>query len=129
MKNRTVINIGAFILGGVSGSSALQTAQIADPPISWGDIPFIFFGTALGLVFVLGLQILRRKSKWAHCGIRIFMPITLFVLGAGGVALAICTFRSAVIPASLFFLSAGAGLLVGLGISSMLFQWKFKQQP
>jgi hypothetical protein len=126
MKNKTLINIAAFVLGGISGSSVLQTAQTADPPINWGDIPFIFFGSVFGVVFVLGIQILRRDSKWAHWGIRIFIPIALFVLGAGAAAITIAAFTGGVIPASLLFLSAGAGLLIGLGVSSMLVRWKFK---
>jgi hypothetical protein len=38
-------------------------------------------------------------------------------------------FAGGVIPASLLFLSIGVGLLIGLKASSMLFRWKFKQQP
>ena len=120
MKNKTLINIGAFVLGGISGSSALQTAQIANPPINWEDIPFIFFGCTFGVVFVLGIQILRRDSKWAHWGFHIFMPVALFVFGAGTAAVTIAAFAGDVIPASLLFLSAGVGLLIGLGVSSML---------
>ncbi len=127
MKKRGLINIGAVVLGGICGSSALQTAEIADPPINWQDIPFIFFGSAFGGVFIPGIQILRRNPKWAHWSIRIFMPIALFVFGAGGVAFAISVFGNGVIPASMLFLSAGVGLLIGLGISSMLSRWKFKQ--
>ena len=129
MKNKALINIAAFVLGGISGSSALQTAQAADPPISWGDIPFTFFGSVFGVVFVLGIQILRRDSKWAHWGIRIFLPIALFVFGADCVALTITAFAGGVIPASSLFLSIGVGLLIGLKASSMLFRRKFKQQP
>ena len=129
MKKKTLINIGVFILGCVSGSGALQTAQAANPPINWEGIPFIFFGSAFGVVFVLGIQVLRRESKWAHWGIRIFIPIALFVLGSGAAAVTIAPFAGGVIPASLLFLSAGAGLLIGLGVSSMLVRWKFKQAP
>ena len=121
--------MGAFVLGGICGSSALQTAKIANPPINWEDIPFIFFGSAFGVVFVLGTQILRRDSKWAHWGIRIFVPITLFIFGAGGVAVIISAFGSGVIPASLLILSAGVGLLIGLGVCSMLVRWKLKEAP
>jgi len=129
MKNKTLINIGAFVSGGICGPSTLQTAQIANPPINWKDIPFIFFGSAFGVVLVLGIQILRRDSKWAHWGIRIFMPIALFLFGAGGVAVTISAFGSRVIPASLLFLSTAVGLLIGTGISSILLRWKFKEAP
>ena len=129
MKKKTLVNIGAFVLGGICGLSALRTSQIANPPINWEDIPFIFFGSAFGIVFVLGIQMLQRDSKWAHWGIRIFMPIALFVFGAGGVAAAISAFGSDVAPASLLFLSAGVGLLIGLDVSSILFRWKFKDLP
>lgn len=118
MKNKTLFNIAAFVLGGVFGSSVLQTAQITDPPINWEDIPFIFFGSAFGVIFVLGIQILRRDPRWAHWGIRIFTPITLFVLGAGSVAVTISALGSGIIPASLVFLSAGVGLLVGVLFTS-----------
>ncbi len=129
MKNKTLINIGAFVLGGIFGSSALQTAQMANPPINWGDISFIFFGSAFGVVFVVGIQILRQDSKWAHWGVRIFMPLALFVFGAGAVSVTIAAFAGGVIPANLFFLSAGVGSFIGLGVSSMLIRWKFKQVP
>lgn len=129
MKNKTLINIGAFVLGGVCGSSALRTAQTANPAINWEDIPLIFFASTFAVVFVLGIQILRRDSKWAHWGIRVFMPIALFVSGAGGVAVTIAAFAGGVIPASLLFLSVGVGLLIGVGVSSILVRWKFKQAP
>jgi len=126
MKNKTLINIAAFVLGGICGSSALQTAQTANPPINWGDIPVIFFGSLFGLLFVLGIQILRRNSKWAHWGIRIFVPIALFVFGAGAARVTLAAFADGVNPASFVFISAGVGLLIGLGVSSMLVRWKFK---
>ena len=127
MKKKILINIAVFILGCVFGPSALQTAQIANPPINWEDIPFIFIGSAFGVIFVLGIQVLRRESKWAHWGIRICTPIALFVLGAGAAAVTIASFADGVIPASLLFLSAGVGSLIGLGVSSMLARWKFKE--
>ena len=123
---KTLINIAAFVLGSISGSSAMQPAQTADPQINWWNIPFIFFGSAFGVVFVLGIQILRRDSKWAHWGIRIFVPIALFVFGAGAVAVTMAAFAGGVTPASFVFLSAGVGLLIGLGVSSMLIRWRFK---
>jgi hypothetical protein len=129
MKNKTLINIAAFALGGIFGSSALQTAQTTNPPISWGDIPVIFFGCVFGAVFVLGIQILRRDSRWAHWGIRISVPIALFVFGAGSVAVTMAAFAGGIIPPSLLFLSIGVGLLIGLAAFSMLFRWKFKQPP
>jgi hypothetical protein len=129
MKIWYLIVVGALILGIISGSSALQAARAANPPITWGAISFIFFGSAFGVVFVLGIQLMRRNSKYAHWAIRLFLPISVYVAGAGASAAMLDRVRGSVSPPSLFFLIIGGGLLVGLGASWGLFRWKFRSAP
>jgi hypothetical protein len=68
MKIWRWIIAGVLIAGVLSGSSALEQGAAARPSIEWTDIPFVFFGSAFGMLFVIGIQLFRRNPKpslWA----------------------------------------------------------------
>ncbi|MGL6161263.1 hypothetical protein, partial [Microbulbifer sp.] len=81
--------IAVFLLGLVSGPSALESARASVPPIEWSAIPFVLVGSVVGILFVLGMQLARRNPKPAWFAIRAFEAISLAFLGAGLGALAV----------------------------------------
>lgn len=127
VKTDYLISFAALILGGLLGPTALVSAQAANPPIQWTALPVIFLGTAFSMVLVLGLPIIGRKRQWARSGIRFFVPASLFVVGASIVAVFADLLNSGSTPATFFFLVIACGMLVGLGVSSIVFRLRFKQ--
>ena len=41
-----------MIAGLLSGPGALEAGAVAQPPIEWSDIPFVFVGSVFGMLFI-----------------------------------------------------------------------------
>ena len=119
MKIKFVVLTGLLIFGILSGESALQSAHASKPPIGWPDLPFIFGGTAIGMLFVIGLQILRSNPKYAQWAILFMSSASAYFLASGLSAVVIA---GQISPASLLFVAMGSGATIGLLISWWLFK-------
>ena len=120
------LNVGALVLGLLANPLALGAANSSSPPIDWLAIPFVFIGGALGILFVLGIQILRSDPKYGRLGVRVFEPLSVLMLGSGIGALGMSGVSGELGPSSIVFLAIGLGLLVGVALSSFWFRVRFK---
>jgi|GEM_PF-3245682 len=125
MKVKLIILTGIALLGIFSGESALLSANSSKPPIEWHALPFIFGGTALAMLFVIGIQILRSNPKYALRVITLMLVCTAYFLFSGVSAAVIATDFS---PASLLFFSMGSGASLGLLISWWLFKIRHRNK-
>jgi len=121
MNTKVTLSIAAVILGLVSGNSALVAAQSAKPPLDWGAVQFSFIGCVLGMIFVIGIQILRSNPKYANFAITGMLAVSLYILSSGAIALII---SGTISPPSIFMLVIGIGALIGVGISSLIYKWR-----
>jgi hypothetical protein len=125
MKKK-LINISALILGLILGPFSLASANASKPPIDWTSILFLFLGSFVGVLFVIGIQIFRRKEKYGRWALSFFMPASLFFFGSGISALITAVIRSELGPASCLFLIIGIGLIAGVVLSKNIYQRKLK---
>lgn len=122
----TWINIAAVTVGLALGPSSLASVKVAQPPIDWSAIPFTLAGCVIGAIFVTGIQILRKDSKYGRPVFSIFVPLSVFMLGAGLGALVTGILKGEYGPPSFFFLAIGAGLMSGVLLSRIAYRAKFK---
>ena len=115
-----------MIAGVFSGSGALEAGAAAQPPIEWSDIPFVFVGGVLGMLFIIGIQLFaanQNSGKWA---LWLLGPASLYFFVSGLSAVFFAASRGEVTPHALLFFSVGAGTLLGVGVSWLIYRWRFK---
>jgi hypothetical protein len=117
MKIKIVIFIIMIIVGAFSGQYAYKIALASKPPITWIDINFIFVGSIIAMLYVIGLQVLRRKSKYGQWAIYFSSFIVANIISSG---LAAVVFAGKITPASVLFLAIGGGSIIGI-----LIAWRF----
>ena len=115
----------AVLAGSVSGSSSLEAAASSQPPISWGSLVFLFFGSLFGLALVLGLQAALINAKALRWGWPFFLYGAVFCAVSGLAALLVAFRGPGAAPYSFLFLVLGVGMLCGLGLVRLLFKGKF----
>jgi len=108
------IAIVAALVGLALGPGSLDSAAAAQPPIRWDDLPFSFVGSVLGMIAVVGFQLLRRDEKYGRWAFRAMGPITAFVTASGVSAIGVALYSRQNGPAAWLFLSAGLGMALGL---------------
>ena len=126
MRIKATLPIAAVVLGLASGKSALVAVQSAVPPIDWGSIQFAFIGCVIGIVFVIGIQILRSNPEYGRFAITGMLIASLYFVSSGVSALIIGSTFS---PASVFILVTGAGALPGVGLSSLFYKIRHASTP
>ena len=120
------IVIGVVIAGLFSGPGALEAGAAAQPPIEWSDIPFVFVGGALGMLFVIGIQLFRREPKFSKWALWLLGPASLYFFVSGLSAVFLAASRGEVTPHAVLFFSVGAGTLLGVGVSWLIYRRRFQ---
>lgn len=115
-----------MIAGVFSGSGALEAGVAAQPLIEWSDIPFVFVGGALGVVFVIGIQLFRRESKFSKWALWLMGSASLYFFVSGLSAVFLAASRGEVAPHVVLFFSVGAGALLGVGVSWLIYRRRFQ---
>ena len=124
--NRTkLIGIGLAAIGLISGPYALRSAQMAQPPLGWSDLVFIFVGCIVGIFLVLGFQALARNSRAVRWGWLLFGANAVFFVGAGVSSLITGLVVGSEGPSSVMFLVIGVGISVGLALCRFCFRSAF----
>jgi len=126
MKPWHWIVIGVVIAGMFSGPGALEAGAAAQPPIEWSDIPFVFVAGALGMLFVIGIQLFRREPKPSKWALWLLGPASLYFVASGLSAVLLAASRGRVAPHAVLFFAVGAGTLLGVGVSWFLYRRRFK---
>ena len=126
MKPWHWIVIGVVIAGMFSGPGALEAGAAAQPPIEWSDIPFVFVAGALGMLFVIGIQLFRREPKPSKWALWLLGPASLYFVASGLSAVLLAASRGRVAPQAVLFFAVGAGTLLGVGVSWLLYRRRFK---
>ena len=129
MKSKYWIVAGVLIIGLLSGPGALEAGAAAQPPIKWSDIPMIFFGSIFGMLFAIGIQLLRREPKPSQWALRFLSLVSLWFAASGLSALMWVVARGGVAPHAILFATVGMGALLGVWICWLLFRWCFKNAP
>ena len=104
----------------------MVAAQSATPPIDWSSIQFAFIGSVIGMLFVIGIQTLRKNPKYGSLAIIAMFMVSLYFASSGVSALII---GGTISPVSLFILVIGLGALLGVGLSSLLFKFRHASTP
>jgi predicted membrane channel-forming protein YqfA (hemolysin III family) len=108
------IAVGAAVVGLASGQGSLESAAAAQPPLGWGHLAFVFIGSIIGMILVVGFQLMRKDEKYGRWAFRFMTPITIFIAGSGLGALGVALYSGRHGPAAWLFLACGAGALLGL---------------
>lgn len=77
------VSVGVVIAGVLSGPDALDAGAAAKPPIQWPDIPIAFFGSVFGVLFVIGIQLVRHNPKPSQWALYFFVPVSLWFAVSG----------------------------------------------
>jgi len=125
MRTVQVLSIVAVISGLMLGPWALQSSQAASPPFSWSDIPFVFVGSAIGVLFVVGFQVLMGKQGPARVASWFFGIIGIHVASSGVSAAVVAALRDDVGPGALLMVSVGTGTIMGALLAGMAYRAKF----
>ena len=115
-----------MIAGMFSGPGALEAGAAAQPPIEWSDIPFVFVAGALGMLFVIGIQLFRREPKPSKWALWLLGPASLYFVASGLSAVLLAASSGGVAPHAVLFFAVGAGTLLGVGVSWLLYRRRFK---
>ena len=121
-----LIYILALIAGMLLGPSSLISAKAASPPIDWASIPFVVTGSIIAVVFIIGIQIIRKDPKYSRVALKIFKSLSVVLLGSGLGALATSVYKGEYGPASFFFFAIGVGLITGVLFSEAVYRAKYK---
>jgi len=114
-----------MIAGVFSGSGALEAGAAAQPPIEWPDIPFVFFGSVFGMLFVIGIQLFRREPKYSKWALWFLGPASLYFIASGLSAVFLAASRGGVAPHAVLFFALGAGAILGVWISWLIYRRRF----
>jgi len=125
MQIQKSINIAVFIIGIVLGLFAYPPAETFQPPLKWNHMPFLFFGSFFGVLFVAGIQLIRKNPKYSRTILMFFIPLSILTLGLGAGSFAMSMYYDEISPYSMLYLVIGGGLTIGVGISKMIFNARF----
>jgi hypothetical protein len=125
MKHHRLVNALAFGAGLIMGPYALSSANLAQPPIDWRAIVFVLLCTPLAILFVIGIQLIRKNPKYSKSMIMIFTPLAVLLLGTGIGALASGIYYDEVGPASFLYFVIGAGLVVGMYVANIAYKVRY----
>ena len=125
MKQYQLVNALAFGAGLIMGPYALSSANTAQPPIDWRAIVFVLLCSPIAVLFVIGIQLIRKNPKYSKSMIKIFTPLTVLLLGTGIGALASGFYYGEVGPASFLFFVIGAGFMVGMFVANLVYKVRF----
>ena len=114
-----------LIAGLLSGPSAMDAVASATPPIVWSTIPIVFFGAFVGLLFVVGLQLIRHDSSSSRWVLLLLGALSLVLVGSGISSFALSLLRANVEPSSVFFLALGVGAVLGAWVCAWIFRRRF----
>lgn len=120
------IFVGVVIAGVLSGPGALDAGAAAKPPIQWSDIPFAFFGSVLGMLFVIGFQLFRHDPKPSRRALYFFGPASLWFAVSGLSAVIFAFARGNSGPYAYLFLAVGVGSLLGVWVCWLMFRRRFE---
>ncbi len=120
MNIKNTLYVVAVILGLASGKSALLAAQSSVPPIDWESVQFAFVGSVIGMLFVVGIQKIRKNPKHGTLVIIGMYIVSLYFVSSGVSAFII---SGTISPVSVFVFVVGLGALLGVGVSSILFKF------
>ena len=115
----------AVLAGLASGPSSLESAAASEPPIGWGSLAFVFFGSLVALPLVLGFQVALGKSKALRWGWYFFLFGAVYCTASGVAALVVAAIGPGLVPHSFLFLTLGLAMLAGLGVVKVAFASKF----
>jgi len=110
-----------IIAGAFSGQSIFDAGAASQPPLTWSAIIFIFCGSIIGMLFVIGLQTLRSSPKYGQWAIYFFSLAAAYSLSSG---LAAVAFAGNISPASVLFVAIGSGCAVGVLLSWWLYKYR-----
>jgi len=129
MKNfaSSKVNIIVILAGLACGPSTLSGAHLASPPFDWASVFLVFFGTLIGLPFVIGIQLFKNNPSPAIVMVSSFKLISLFMAASGLSAFLYGLYVEGFTPQSVFFLALGTALIISVGICSVLADIKVKQ--
>lgn len=126
MKLRFALITVAVVAGLASGWSALESASSSQPPTTWSNLLFVFFGSALAVMLVLGFQAVIKNNKAFVFGWSFFAIGAVYFFAAGISSLAVSLASTGLQPASLLFLVMACGMAVGLVALKAVFSGRFK---
>jgi hypothetical protein len=129
----------AIILGSGIGACLLPLGPQAAPPIGWSALAAIFGACSIGMVLVLGIQRVNPRSakvwhrpSWTANPFNFKDPLQFFHLGAFVcLAEAVVTLIRWAFSAMPFYVeilvpsAMGLGILLGIGLTTVVFQSKF----
>ena len=119
------IVIGVVIAGLFSGPGVLEAGAAAQPPIEWSDIPLVFVGSIFGMLFVIGIQLFRREPKPSKWALWLLGPASLYFFASGLSAAILAASRGGVTPSAVLFLAVGAGAIMGVWASWLIYCRRF----
>ncbi len=98
---------------------------MSQPSLSWEALPFVFVSTIFGTLFIIGMQTVRKEFKYDCFALNIFRIGASYFLGAGLGALIASMFLVSIEPSSTLFAILGAGLIIGVWLSGVLYRWRW----
>jgi hypothetical protein len=120
-----ILSVIAVIAGLLSGPWALESAEAAQPAITWGVIPFAFIGSAIGVFLVVVFQVLIGKQGPARFASWFFGLVGIYTATSGVSASVTAQMGVGIGPSGLFFLSGGIGIIVGALLAGAAYRAKF----
>jgi hypothetical protein len=126
MVSRIVLYSIALVVGLASGPWSLQSTAQSEPPLTWAVLPIVFIGCVVGIVFVIGFQMLVSNSRAALFASRAFRAIGIYLAGAGFTAgIWAMVFGGGAVPHAFMFLVMGFGVSAGVSFCQLLFASKW----
>ena len=119
--------IAVFAIGLLA--SVFSSTNTTVPPIQWRDLPLAFVGCAFGMLFIIGIQLLRRDPRPARFGFRFMITAALFFVASGVGSSTLAALRGGVTPEPFLLLAIGCGAFAGLGLVRIAFLRRFGVSP
>ena len=125
MNTQRTLLIVTVVGGLLSGPWYLKSAALSQPPLQWADLSITFVGCIIGLLLVLGFQVVIGNIKTAFYGWRFFVFCGLFFLAVGISALTTALFGVGLTPVSFLFFTMGAGICLATLLCKYFFSEKW----
>ena len=125
MSMRLALVLFAAAVGLVSGPSSLESAALAQPPLGWNDLVFVFFGCLVAFLFVLGIQAVAGNNGALRVGWSLFALAAVGITCSGISGLAVALWRGGIAPYCFLFLVMGIASALSLALVRVGFRGRF----
>jgi hypothetical protein len=116
MSKGSIAIVVVAAVGLLLGPGALESGRAARPAVTWPEVWSVPLFAAIGSLFVIGIQLLRRSRSGVRHALWAIGLASLFFVASGASAVELAVIRGTLDPGAILILATGVGAMVGVGV-------------